>query len=251
MSFEISANPIAMSIYNNIAVQQSNASSALAKVATGTRAGEAAAVATDGSAARLQSTLAATQTAITSTQNAVNALRVADGAYGDALGLARSGLSLAQEGVAVGADTAAVDAQLDAVQSSIASLNANTQYNGVAVLGTPVTASVNAAGSTITVTPSAIAAIASSGDRVADYSAAIDAIAGSRAENSGNLSALQNSLQVLEATIANQQAAVGRALSADMVQEMMGFTSANIMTEAGMAMHAQAANMPSSVLRLL
>lgn len=251
MSFEISANPAAMNIYNSIAVQQSNASTALAKVSNGAHTADVSQVTNDGAASRLQSTLAATQSAITSTQNAVNTLRVADQAYGDALGLAQTGLGLAQERVSAGADTSAIDAQLHAVQAGISGIANNTQFNGVAVLGNPVTASVGASGDTVTVTPAPIADVAESGNRVADFTAAINAIADSRAANASNLVAMQSNLQVLEATIANQQAAVGQALSADVVKEMMSLTSANIMSDAGIAMQAQAANMPASVLRLL
>jgi flagellin len=103
----------------------------------------------------------------------------------------------------------------------------------------------------MTVTPDAIASVSVSGDRVADYTNAISSIVDSRAENAGNLSALQGTVQVLQSTITNQQAAIGQVLDTDVAAEMMTLTSANIMTEAATAMLAQAMQMPNTVLKLL
>jgi flagellin len=251
MPFEISANPVAMNVYNNLAIHQSQASTALAKISSGEKAADPTLAATVGAATGLQSTLAATQTAVSSTQNAINVLQVADTAYAEATALAQQGLALANDRNVSGADTSAIDAQLTAVEAAISSIASNTQYNGTTVLGTALTATVNATGTTMTVTPDAIASVSVSGDRVADYTNAISSIVDSRAENAGNLSALQGTVQVLQSTITNQQAAIGQVLDTDVAAEMMTLTSANIMTEAATAMLAQAMQMPNTVLKLL
>lgn len=251
MPFEVSANPVAMSIYNNLAVQQSSAATALAKVSSGDKATDPSLAASVGAGTSLRSSLVGTQTAITSTQNAINTLRVADGAYGQALGLAQQGLGIAQGRSAVGADTSAVDAQLASISAGIAGLASTTQYNGMLILGTPLAVSVNASGETVSVTPDAIPAVADSGNRVADFAAAANAISESRAKNAGNLASLQGNLQVLQVTVANQQAAVGQVLDPNVAKEMMSLTSANIMSDGAVAMMAQAMNMPGSVLKLL
>jgi flagellin len=251
MPFEISANPVALNVYNNLAVHQSTAATALAKISSGEKAADPSQVAITGAAVNLKTTLAGTQSAITSTQNAINVLQVADTAYAEALGLAQQGLGLANDRLVSGADTSAIDAQLTSVSAGIASIASNTQYNGTAVLGTALTASVNSAGATMTVTPDAIAAVANTASRVNDFTTAINTITDSRAENAGNIAALQNTLQVLEATVSNQQAAVSQILDADMAMEMMSLTSANILTDAATAMVAQAMQMPTSVLKLL
>ena len=251
MPFEISANPVAMNVYNNLAIHQAQASTALAKISSGEKASDPKEVVSTGSATGLQSTLAATQTAVTSTQNAINVLNVADTAYTEATALLQTGLALANDRAVPGADTSAIDAQLTAIESSVSSISTNTQFNGTAVLGTTLTVSVNASGSTLSITPDSIAAVASSGDRVADYTSAVGAVADSRAENAGNLQALQSTLHTLESTITTQQAAIGEILNTDIAKEMMNLTAANIMTEAASAMLAQAMQMPNSVLKLL
>lgn len=251
MPFEISANPVAMNIYNSLAVHQASAATALAKISSGEKAADPSQVATLGAATNLKSTLASTQSAITSTQNAINILQVADTAYAQALGLAQQGLGLANDRLVSGADTTAIDAQLTSISAGIASIGSNTQYDGTAVLGTALTASVNSSGATMTVTPDAIPAVANTASRVNDFTNAINTITDSRAENAGNLMALQGTLQVLEATVTNQQAAIGQVLSSDVAMEMMNLTSASILTDASTAMLAQAMQMPQSVLKLL
>ena len=93
MPFEISANPVAMNVYNNLAIHQAQASTALAKISSGEKASDPKEVVSTGSATGLQSTLAATQTAVTSTQNAINVLNVADTAYTEATALLQTGLA--------------------------------------------------------------------------------------------------------------------------------------------------------------
>ena len=114
-----------MNIYNNLAIHQANAATALAKISSGEKAGDPSLAATAGAATRLQSTLAGTQSAITSTQNAINTLQVADSAYGEAMGLAQQGLALAQDRLVAGADTSAIDAQLTSISAGIASISSN------------------------------------------------------------------------------------------------------------------------------
>jgi hypothetical protein len=68
MPFEISANPVALNVYNNLAVHQSTAATALAKISSGEKAADPSQVAITGAAVNLKTTLAGTQSAITSTQ---------------------------------------------------------------------------------------------------------------------------------------------------------------------------------------
>jgi len=131
----------------------------------------------------------------------------------------------------------------------------NTTFGGIPVLGNPVTAAVNSTGASITVIPEAIASVNSGGSvqpgSIAEFQAAAAAITSSRSTNAGNLISLQNSLQVLESTITNQQAAIGQALDVSVVKEMMNLTSTNIMTDPAAALQAQAMQMSNAVFKLL
>jgi len=256
MSFEIA--PVGANAVNtrpDIALLQANATSALAKISGDVKSSNVAQVAPTNPPAGLVSSLAATQTAITSTQNAVNVLQTADAAYAKGVTLAQQGVALATDRLTTSGDSAAIDTQLLAVQAGIDSIGANTTFGGIPVLGNPVTAAVNSTGASITVIPEAIASVNSGGSvqpgSIAEFQAAAAAITSSRSTNAGNLISLQNSLQVLESTITNQQAAIGQALDVSVVKEMMSLTSTNIMTDPAAALQAQAMQMSNAVFKLL
>jgi flagellin-like hook-associated protein FlgL len=256
MSFEIA--PVGANAVNtrpDIALLQANATSALAKISGDVKSSNVAQVAPTNPPAGLVSSLAATQTAITSTQNAVNVLQTADAAYAKGVTLAQQGVALATDRLTTSGDSAAIDTQLLAVQAGIDSIGANTTFGGIPVLGNPVTAAVNSTGASITVIPEAIASVNSGGSvqpgSIAEFQAAAAAITSSRSTNAGNLISLQNSLQVLESTITNQQAAIGQALDVSVVKEMMNLTSSNIMTDPAAALQAQAMQMSNAVFKLL
>ncbi|NLV86908.1 MAG: flagellin, partial [Clostridiales bacterium] len=73
--------------------------------------------------------------------------------------------------------------------------------------------------------------------------------------NRGNLGALQNRLEYtinnLDTTNENMQAANSRIRDTDMAKEMMNYTKMNILTQAAQAMLAQANQQPQSILQLL
>jgi flagellin-like hook-associated protein FlgL len=256
MSFEIGApNPVSINARADLAALQAGATGALAKISTDAKAASTQQVAAASPPMGLVSSLAASQTAITSTQNAVNTLQTADSAYGKALSLANQGLILASDPLLPTADKSPIDAQLVALQAEMSNIGANTMFGGVPVFGNPVTGSVNSTGAAITVTPNAIAPVNASSPQqpgsVAEFQAAVSAISDSQALNAGNLVSMQNSLQVLESTIANQQAAIGQALDVRVVKEMMSLSSANIMSDPAAALQAQAMQMSDAVFKLL
>jgi flagellin-like hook-associated protein FlgL len=251
MAFEISANPVAMQAYNNLAVNQAQASQALAKVSR--QDGGASRISFDEtqSVSQLQSTLATSQRAITSTQNAINALEVARAAYSEALSLANEGLTLANARLAGEGDSAAIDTRLTAIAARISDIGSSATSGGNPVLGQSLSVTVNGGGDTITLTPSSIASIDTSESVVAGYTNAVSSISAAAETNSANLAALYGTLQTLESTVATQQSAVGQILDAGLAAEMMAVTSENIMSDAVSAMVAQSTLMSDKVRSLL
>ncbi len=163
------------------------------------------------------------------------------------MALVSQGISIAATADYAGADTSAITAQLVAITAAVASLSTNVEYNGARALVTA--AAPNIGVGALTVTPAAITAIAT--DDTDGYADAAEEISDLRATNGGNIVALQNALQALNAVSANELSALGQAQDTDIATEMMNLTSANIMTEAATAMLAQAMQMPNSVLKLL
>jgi len=246
MSFQVNANIAALNVYNNLGVHQAKAADSLARISSGLKAAGGD-VASGGAAAVITQNRQNTLSNISQVQNVINQLQVADAVYGEAMALVSQGISIAATALHAGADTSAITAQLTAISGAVASLSTNVQYNGAQALATAATPNIGVG--TLTVTPTAIAAITL--QTTAGYVGAAAAISDLRATNGGNLVALQNALQALNAVSANELSALGQAQDTDIATEMMNLTSANIMTEAATAMLAQAMQMPNSVLKLL
>ena len=89
------------------------------------------------------------------------------------------------------------------------------------------------------------------GDAIDTIKSAINKVSTNRA----NLGALQNRLEYtinnLDTTAENMNAANSRIRDTDMAKEMMNYTKMNILTQAAQAMLAQANQQPQAILQLL
>jgi len=258
MGFQVSANFAALNAYNSLGAHQTKASSALVRISSGLKASGAGDIASQGTAAALNQSMLANQSSAIQVQYALSQLQSADAIYGELISLSQRGIQVASQGLVAGADFAAVDAQVQAIQVGLDSIQTNSLFNGV----DPLTeaAAPNVGGAALTVTPpvptaiptvAAITTTTLAGDAVDDFVAVIDSTVDDRATNAGNIASLQNTLQVLNAMVANDAAGMSQFQDTDIALEMMNLTSANIMTDAATAMLAQAMQMPNSVLRLL
>ena len=247
MVYQVNSNVTALNVYNNLGTHQAKASASLARISSGLKAAGGGDVASQGTAATINASMQTTASNISQVQNAINKLQVADAAYGEMIALGQKGLEVASRASDAGADTSAITAQVAALTAGITSIDANTEYIGGAVLGDATAPTVGAAA--LTVTPAAVTVPAS--DNIAGYTAFLSSTIDLRAENAGNIAALQNTLQVLNSVGTNELAAMSQAQDTDIAKEMMSLTSANIMTEAATAMLAQAMQLPNSVLKLL
>ena len=147
--------------------------------------------------------------------------------------------------------TAATDLKVD-FESGATKAGANISYAaGSTVLGTVATAVTGTAAVGGTATSVADQIAAGSTSAIATLDLAIDAVSTQRA----NLGAYQNRLEAtinnLSVTMENLTASESRIRDTDMAQEMVAFTRAQILTQAGTAMLAQANQAPQSVLQLL
>ena len=256
MAFQVNSNVAALNVYNNLSVHQAKSSASLARISSGLKAAGGGDVASQGTAATLNSALQGTQGSISQVQSAINQLQAADATYGELISLAQKGVELASRSADAGADTSALKAALDANTAGIASINTQTQFNGsvAGLLGTVLSVDVGLAAvafTPATTVPPVSAAAGAIATTLTNYNTYVAATVDMRASNAGNLAALQNTLQVLNSVAANELASIGQAQDTDIAKEMMSLTSANIMTEAATAMLAQAMQLPNSVLKLL
>jgi len=258
MPFQVNSNVAALQVYNYLGVHQANASASLARISSGLKSAGGGDVASAGTAATIGANMQATQSSISQVQYAINQLQAADAAYGELIALGQKGLEVVSRGLDAGADFSAVNAQLDTIDAGIASIIANTQFNGAAL---NATRAVDVGGGNLTVTPAFTAAPGIAAGDVDDATEAgteqtafntwIAATVDNRATNAGNIASLQNTLQVLNSVAANELSAMSQVQDTDIATEMMSLTSANILTEAATAMLAQAMQLPNSVLQLL
>ena len=247
MSFQVNANVAALNVYNNLGVHQTKAADSLSRISSGLKASGFGDIGSQGTASGIYSNMQATNSNISQVQAAINQLQVADAAYGEMIALGNTGLALANTLGDAGVDVSAITAQLVTLTAGIASINTNTQFNGVAVLGTALSPKVGV-GST-TVTPAA--ATPPSANTSSAYTTFLNGTLDLRSTNAGNLASLQNTLQVLNSVAATELVGIGQVQDTDIATEMMNLTSANILTAAATAMLAQAMQMPNSVLTLL
>ena len=250
MVYQVNSNVSALNVYNNLGVHQAKSSASLARISSGLKAAGGGDIASQGTAATINAALQGTQSSISQVQNAINQLQVADTAYGELISLGQKGIEVASRGTDAGADESALITQLAALTAGIASIQTNTEYKGVVftTLAAPnVGVGTFAVAPTVTTAPAAVSSSAALGTFTTYVESTVDI----RATNAGRLASLQNTLQVLNSTAANELAGISQAQDTDIAKEMMSLTSANIMTEAATAMLAQAMQLPNSVLKLL
>ena len=154
-----------------------------------------------------------------------------------------------------------LDSQLFAAGTSFASQSldlagsATTSFTykvgtGVSATADDITVSVDSISTGALGISGNIASTGAAATSIGQVNAAIDALQSSRATIGAN----QNRLDFAAANIAtaseNTEAARSQLLDLDVAQEMSSFTSKQILVQAGVAMLAQANNLPQNLLRL-
>jgi flagellin len=159
----------------------------------------------------------------------------------------------------------------DVVDSLNANVNFSTNFSATlttnaagAPTGVLVTSKVggtvaSTAGSDLSITAGAGTAVpgmdltdaAGAQQAVTDIDTAIGLVSNARAEFGSYQNRLEHTINNLNVAIENLSASESRIRDTDMAQEMMSFTRAQILSQAGTAMLAQANQVPQGVLQLL
>jgi flagellin len=172
-------------------------------------------------------------------------------------------------------DRDSLDTEFKQLQAEVSRITSNTKFNGIQVLGSPAAAGItfqiganNSADDQVTVTGadlsdagSATATAAASGIAIGkdgDATAALDAIDAALKEvntesikhgaNQNRFAAVISTLQV---SVENQTAARSRIMDTDFASETATMARGQILQQAGMAMLAQANQLPNGVMALL
>jgi flagellin len=275
MGLRINQNIAAMNSYRNLSITDGQMSKSLEKLSSGFRINRAA----DDAAGlaiseKLRSQVTGLNTASSNAQNAVSLIQTAEGALNETHSILQRQRELSVQS----ANDTNTDADRVQIQKEVTQLTAEldriagtTEFNGKKLLNgeattTPLTFQIGAnSGQTLTVAianqDSAtlfgmagapdVSTQAGAAAAITSLDSAIATVSGSRADLGAVQNRLEHTVNNLGVAAENLAASESRIRDTDMAKEMMSFTRAQILSQAGTAMLAQANQAPQGVLSLL
>ncbi|WCI07438.1 flagellin [Arthrobacter sp. OVS8] len=276
MGFVINNNLAANNTYRSLNNTQTDLSKSLEKLSTGLRINRAADDAAGLSISEgLKSQVTGSAQAARNAQDGISVIQTAEGALTEVHSILQRVRDLA---VQAGNDSnnadarAAIKAESDALGDELTRIGDSTNFNTIKLLDGSASALTFQVGAGSTALEDQIVVDLSGAD-VATLGATVKALTFDSAANAltsigaidteitaisterSNIGAAQNRLEHAVKTLnvagENLQAAQSRIADVDMAQEMVKFTKANILSQAGTAMLAQANQSSQGVLSLL
>lgn len=276
MGLQINTNIAAMNAYRNLSSTQNAMATSLERLSSGLRINRAA---DDAAGLAISETLRAQANglnqATANAQDGISLIQTAEGGLNESHAILQR---MRQLTVQAGNDTNDSNAR-DAITAEVTQLNAEldriantTQFNGVKLLdgshtgaGKELTFQVGANSGDVllvdmgtkadSVTLTSATVDVTDATTVATSLTAIDAAITAVSTQRATLGAVQNRLQhtvnSLSVAAENATAAESRIRDTDMAKEMTQFSKSQILSQAGIAMLAQANSAPQSVLKLL
>lgn len=268
MGLRINQNIAAMNAYRNLSVTDGQLSKSLEKLSSGFRINRAAddaagLVKSEG----LRAEIRGTKQAVRNAQDGVSLVQTAEGALTEVHSILQRMRELAVSAANATSDGSAEQSEIDELAAELTAIGERTSFAGKKILGTDagtftfqvganntdtlaVTVNAVSAGSlsvdALTVTTAAGASAA-----IAAVDSAIDTVSSQRSTLGASQNRLEHTIANLQVASENLSASESRIRDTDMAQEMMSFTRAQILQQAGTAMLAQANQAPQSVLSLL
>ena len=276
MGLRINQNIAALNAHRNLSVTDGQMSKSLEKLSSGFRINRAADDAAGLAISEgLRSQVGGLKVAVRNSQDGVSVVQTAEGALTEVHAILQRvrDLTVQASNTGVVTETARgyIGQEVTELQGALKNIADRTDFNGTKLLdGTTASLTFQTganAGETNTVTLSNVNAVATAIGTVAtnlkaagpyDGSADLDSIDDqieSVSKDRATLGASQNrfesTINSLNVAIENLSASESRVRDADMAQEMVGFTRAQILSQAGTAMLAQANQASQGVLSLL
>src|SRR5690625_4298503 len=274
MAMSVQSNVSAMNAYRNLTATQNDLSSSLEKLSSGFRINRAADDAAGLAISEgLRSQIGGLNVAIRNAQDGISVVQTAEGALTETHAILQRMRDLSVQAANTGALSTTAQAniqeEITELQAGLDNIAEQTKFNGRELLDGNYAGVFHVgadAGVTIDVSIQAMdadtlgvgaAAIVLSGDD-ADADAAIEAITTAidtvstvRSELGAKQNRLDHTINNLQVSVENLTASESRIRDTDMANEMVSYTSSNILQQAGTAMLAQANQLPQSVLSLL
>jgi flagellin len=260
MGLRINQNIAAQNSYRNLSVTDGQMSKALEKLSSGFRINRAADDAAGLAISEgLRSQVGGLKVGVRNAQDGVSVAQTAEGALTEVHSMLQRMNDLAVQyasGVQNTDSQAALEEEFNALQEEIVRITDNTKFNGVtlfddAALDFQVGYDV---ADVISVSATALAAVDTTDAVITDSTTVqgvITTISNQRAELGAVQNRFEHSINSLNVAIENLSASESRIRDTDMALEMVSFTRAQILSQAGTAMLAQANQAPQGVLQLL
>ncbi len=273
MGLRINQNIAAMNAYRNLSVTDSQMSKSLEKLSSGFRINRAADDAAGLSISEgLRAQTGGLQVAVRNAQDGISVVQTAEGALTEVHSILQRMRELAVQSANEGAadvnarNAASLEAnqlasELDRIQSTTryGSNLLLSGYSGTFQIGANAGESLTvsfsgtftSAGLGVSFTATAFSASGNASAAITAIDTAIQTVSDARATLGAYQNRFEHTINNLNVAVENLSASESRIRDTDMAQEMVSFTRAQILTQAGTAMLAQANSAPQSVLKLL
>jgi flagellin len=271
MSLSVQTNIEAFDAHRNLVNTSNKLSESMQKLSSGYRINKAA---DDAAGLAISEKLAAQVSGLTqaqqNAQDAVNLVQTADGSMNEVQSMLQRVRDLAVEynnGTLSTSDQAAITVEVAQLCAEIATIGADTTFNGIALLTGNATITFQVgANDGETIATAAVKLFGSGSGFAVDSSiftfsgstinlSAIDAAIQNVSTDRATFGAVQNRLQHTLNNLANYQENLSASESSikdvDMASEMVNFTKLQVLQQAGMSVLAQANQSSQSVLSLL
>ena len=285
MALRINNNINAFDAYRNLSAVQNDMSTSMQRLSSGLRINRAA----DDAAGlaiseKMRSQITGLKMASRNAADGQNLVQTAEGALNETTGMLQRIRELAVQASNTGANggnagqgVSAIQGEVDQLVAQIDQIGGTTQFNGTTLLNTTSTltfqvganrsetitfalssmTSLSLGGATAlsTLTSGGTNALTASYGNITNALTVLDASLTGVSNFRATLGAIQNRFERvinnLNTTVENVMASESQIRDTDMAQEMVSYTRAQILSQAGQSMLAQANSAPQSVLQLL
>src|SRR5690606_25407571 len=274
MAMSVQNNVSAMNAYRNLTNTQSNLSSSLEKLSSGFRINRAADDAAGLAISEgLRSQIGGLNVAIRNAQDGISVVQTAEGALNETHSILQRMRDLSVQAPATGSlSTPAkenIQAEIDQLAEGLDAIADQTQFNGTKLLTGDYEGVFQVGANedeTITVSIVHTDGLSSTGLEVdgldvvngtgataaiTAIDTAIETVSKIRSDLGAKQNRLDHTINNLQVSVENLTASESRIRDTDMANEMVSYTSSNILQQAGTSMLAQANQMPQSILSLL
>ncbi|MCX2749071.1 flagellin [Arthrobacter sp. MI7-26] len=283
MGMAINTNLMANNAYGNLNRTQNDVSKSMEKLSSGLRINRAADDAAGLAISEgLKSQVSGSAVAARNAQDGISVIQTTEGALTEVHSILQRMRDLAVQGsndTNNAASRTAIKGEGDSLGKELDRLTKSTQFNGIDLLqgaggnsGATLSIQVGTGGSandkiaiTLGDVPTAVGTLAGAAGAagflvgtsataqttIGTIDTAIAAVSAQRADLGATQNRLEHATKTLQVSGENLQAAQSRITDTDMAAEMVKYTKANIMSQAGTAMLAQANQSGQGILSLL